>query len=255
MMVRSDQGGARVPVCHCFALRSLTVGSPLKLLYAPTLRLHSGGLLVLQESVCSVVSQDPNHKSTSARSEAAASAARAAEATAARAAEATAARAAETSAARCPFLPSACEWASTRARPAACALKCALARAVRRALAVARRCRLGLDVARGLGVGGGDVLRGGEQARQPVQLVSVGAPACTAATVTTCNSNATRGRRSGARRKSGLRRFASAPPWAPVPSPSPSPTIIYLPLELQGTSRKRCVRALTFLARYLPDSS
>ena len=222
-MVRSDQGGARVPVCHCFALRSLTVGSPLKPLYAPTLRLHSGGLLMLQESVCSAVSQDPNHKSTSARSEAAASAARAA--------EATAARAAETSAARCPFLPSACEWASTRARPAACALKCALARAVRRALAVARRCRLGLDVARGLGVGGGDVLRGGEQARQPVQLVSVGAPACTAATVTTCNSNATRGRRSGARRKSGLRRFASAPPWAPVPFPPPSPSIMYLPLE------------------------
>jgi hypothetical protein len=41
---------------------------------------------------------------------------------------------------------------------------------MRRALAFARRCRLGLDVA-----GGGDVLRGGEQACQPVQLVPVGA--------------------------------------------------------------------------------
>jgi hypothetical protein len=168
-----------------------------------------------QESVCCVVSQDPNHKSTSARSEAATSAARASEA----------------SAARCPFLASACEWASTREQPTACALKSALARPVHRAIGFERRCRFGPDVLRGLGVGGGDVLRGGEQARQPVQLVSVGAPACTAATVTTCNSNATRGRRSGARRKSGLRRFASAPPWAPVPFPPPSPSIMYLPLE------------------------
>ena len=108
-------------------------------------------------------------------------------------------------------MASACEWASTRARPAACTLKCALARAARRALAFARRCRLGLDVTRGLGVGGGDVLRGGKQVCQSVQLVHLGASACTAATVTTYYSNATRGRRSGARLRSGLRRFASPP--------------------------------------------
>ena len=104
----------------------MTLGSPLKPLYAP---LFASGGVDAAKSICSVVSQDPNHKSTSARSEAAASAARASEAEAARAAEAEAARG--------PFLASACEWASTRARPAACALKCALARAARRALAFA----------------------------------------------------------------------------------------------------------------------
>jgi hypothetical protein len=188
--------------------------------------------------------------STSARSEAAASAARASEASAARAAEASAARAAEASAARaaeasvarCTFLASACDWASTCARPAACVLKSALVRAVRRALAFERRCRLGPDVLRGLGVGGGDVLFGGGLA----SASSTDAPACTAATVTTYNSNATRGRRSGARLRSGLRRFASTPlePRYP-PRPSPLPSCISLSNN-RNTSRKRWARALTF---------
>ena len=199
----------------------MTLGSPLKPLYAP---LFASGGVDAAKSICSVVSQDPNHKSTIAQSEAAASAARASEASAARAAEAEAARAAEAEAARGPFLASACEWASTRARPAACTLKCALARAARRALAFARRCRLGLDVTRGLGVGGGDVLRGGKQVCQPVQLVHLGASACTAATVSSYYSNATRGRRSGARLRSGMRRFASSPlesRYPPRPPPLP----------------------------------
>ena len=143
-------------------------------------------------------------------------------------------------------MASACEWASTRARPAACALKCALARAARRALAFARRCRLGLDVTRGLGVGGGDVLRGGKQVCQPAQLVHLGASACTAATVTTYYSNATRGRRSGARLRSGLRRFASPPLESRYPPrPPPLPSFIFL-ANYRGTSRKRCARAQAF---------
>ena len=86
-----------------------------------------------------------------------------------------------------------------------------------------------------------------------------GSPACTAATVTTHNSNATRGRRSGARRRSELRRFASPLPLPPEPRypprpPPPLPSFIFLS-NSRGTSRKRCARALIFLARYLPGCS
>ena len=78
------------------------------------------------------------------------------------------------------------------------------------------------------------------------QLVHLGASACTAATVTTYYSNATRGRRSGARLRSGLRRFASPPLESRYPPrPPPLPSFIFL-ANYRGTSRKRCARAQAF---------